>query len=78
MNLHKSPHEFKDLIEATAQHLNLRLVFVEKDYWVTCVLKNLANSEHLIADFETNPNNFLFLKRGNKEDLVIDIFCLNL
>jgi Nucleotidyl transferase AbiEii toxin, Type IV TA system len=46
MNLHKSLNEFKDLIEATAQHLNLRPVFVEKDYWVTYVLKNLANSEH--------------------------------
>lgn len=46
MNLHKSPKEFKDLIEATAQHLSLRPLFVEKDYWVTYVLKNLANSEH--------------------------------
>ena len=46
MNLHKSPKEFRDLIEATAQHLNLRPVFVEKDYWVTYVLKNLANSEY--------------------------------
>src|SRR5271170_7805584 len=46
MNLHKSPDEFKDLIEATAQHLNLRPVFVEKDYWVTYVLENLATSEH--------------------------------
>lgn len=47
MNLHKSPQEFKDLIEATAQHLNLRPVFVEKDYWVTYILKNLANSQYL-------------------------------
>lgn len=46
MNLHNSPQVFKDLIEATAQHLNLRPLFVEKDYWVTYVLKNLANSEH--------------------------------
>src|ERR1700757_913297 len=46
MNLHKSPKEFKDLTEATAQYLNLRPVFVEKDYWVTYVLKNLANSEY--------------------------------
>lgn len=46
MNLHKSPQEFKDLIEIAAQHLNLRPIFVEKDYWVTYVLKNLANSEH--------------------------------
>ena len=45
MNLHKSPKEFQDLIEAAAQYLNMRPVFIEKDYWVTYVLMNLSNSE---------------------------------
>lgn len=47
MILHKSPQEFKDAIEAAAQHLGMRPVFVEKDYWVCYVLKNLANSEYV-------------------------------
>ena len=45
MNLHESPKEFQDLIEAAAQYLNMRPVFIEKDYWVTYVLMNLSNSE---------------------------------
>jgi predicted nucleotidyltransferase component of viral defense system len=47
MKLHLIRQDFKDLVEAAAQHLNLRPVFVEKDYWVTYVLKNLANSPHV-------------------------------
>jgi predicted nucleotidyltransferase component of viral defense system len=47
MILHESPQELKDAIEATAGHLNLRPVFVEKDYWVTYVLRNLALSGYV-------------------------------
>src|ERR1700734_2155440 len=46
MKLHESKQDFIDLIEAAAQHLRLRPVFVEKDYWVTYVLKNLSQSIH--------------------------------
>jgi predicted nucleotidyltransferase component of viral defense system len=45
MILHKSPDAFRDAVEATAQSLNLRPVFVEKDYWIVYVLKQLAASE---------------------------------
>ncbi|RYY39022.1 MAG: nucleotidyl transferase AbiEii/AbiGii toxin family protein [Chitinophagaceae bacterium] len=45
MKLHESSQDFKDAIEATAQALKLRPVFVEKDYWVTYVLKNLSKSQ---------------------------------
>lgn len=44
MNLHLKD-EFKDLIEITAEHMNLDKRIVEKDYWVTYALKKLANSE---------------------------------
>lgn len=36
--------DFADAIEATAQYFNMNPVFIEKDYWVTFVLKNLSNS----------------------------------
>lgn len=45
MILHQSDDTFRDAVEATAQWLNLRPVFVEKDYWIVYVLKKLANSE---------------------------------
>lgn len=46
MNLHKNEEDFKTLVLLTSQHFGIREVFIEKDYWVTYVLKNLANSEH--------------------------------
>lgn len=45
MTLHEDKALFKEAIEATAQHFRLRPVFVEKDYWVTYVLRNLALSK---------------------------------
>jgi hypothetical protein len=42
MNLHESKSDFRDLIAATAQQMNIRDVYVEKDYWVTLLLKRLS------------------------------------
>jgi len=35
MTLHEDKDQFKDAIEATAQHFKMRPIFIEKDYWVT-------------------------------------------
>ena len=45
MRLHEDKALFKEVIEAAAQHFRLRPVFIEKDYWVTYVLRNLALSK---------------------------------
>ena len=45
MTLHQSP-EFGEILLATAQHLGLPEAFVEKDYWVTYVLRALADSPY--------------------------------
>ena len=45
MKLHEDKILFREAIEAAAQHLKLRPVFVEKDYWVTHVLRNLGLSK---------------------------------
>ncbi|MGB1204134.1 MAG: nucleotidyl transferase AbiEii/AbiGii toxin family protein [Chitinophagales bacterium] len=45
MILHLEQDIFKDAITATAQHLSIREVYIEKDYWVTWILKNLAQSD---------------------------------
>lgn len=47
MKLHEYQEDFKDLILATSQALGIREIYVEKDYWVTFALKNLANSEYV-------------------------------
>ena len=46
MTLHTDKELFKEIIDTTARDLNLPFLYVEKDYWVTYVLKNLANSEY--------------------------------
>lgn len=46
MTFHQSP-EFTDALEATAAHFKIRPVYIEKDYWVTYVLRNLSNSIHV-------------------------------
>ena len=47
MNLHQNPEVFRDAITATAEALQIRDVYVEKDYWVTLVLYRLAHSPYL-------------------------------
>lgn len=45
MILHDNEEDFKDAIQATAEKLKIRDIFVEKDYWVTFVLKELSKSD---------------------------------
>jgi len=44
MNFHQAP-EFRDAIQSAATAFGMRFVLVEKDYWVTKVLHNLAFSD---------------------------------
>lgn len=44
MTFHKSK-DFVDAIESAAAHFKMRSIFIEKDYWVTHVLKNLSSSK---------------------------------
>ncbi len=46
LKLHLKVTEFADAIQAAASHFKIREVFIEKDYWVTCVLKNLHASKY--------------------------------
>lgn len=46
LRLHEDKVSFKDAVQAAANHFRVRDVFVEKDYWVTFVLKALSESEH--------------------------------
>lgn len=46
MKLHGNTELFRQAILSTAEHFNIRDIFIEKDYWVTYVLKNLSQSKH--------------------------------
>lgn len=47
MNLHQNTKLFSDTLRAASQHLDIKLEFVEKDYWITLVLNRLANSKYV-------------------------------
>lgn len=46
MKLHEHAEIFSEVIQATADHLSIPAVYVEKDYWVTYVLKKLSRSQY--------------------------------
>jgi predicted nucleotidyltransferase component of viral defense system len=45
MKLHQESKLFYDTLRATAQHLDIKFEFVEKDYWITLVLAELSKSK---------------------------------
>lgn len=45
MNLHNNKELLQDAILATAEHLEMREIYVEKDYWVTLALHEIFNSD---------------------------------
>jgi predicted nucleotidyltransferase component of viral defense system len=47
MNLHTNRADFTALIIFAAKHFNIIPAFVEKDYWITLVLKRLAHSDNV-------------------------------
>jgi predicted nucleotidyltransferase component of viral defense system len=47
MILHKDDIIFKDLLLSASLHLSIPLSFVEKDYWITLVLRRLAKSKYV-------------------------------
>lgn len=49
MNLHENIKLFSNTLRAASQQLNIKLEFVEKDYWITLVLSHLAKSKY-VAD----------------------------
>ena len=47
MKLHHDINLFSDTLRAASQHLDIKLEFVEKDYWITLVLSRLAKSKYI-------------------------------
>jgi predicted nucleotidyltransferase component of viral defense system len=47
MNLHYDKKLFSDTLRAASQHLDIKLEFVEKDYWITLLLSRLSKSKYV-------------------------------
>lgn len=47
MRLHKDKKIMAQLLRATSERYNIKLEFVEKDYWVTYILHELSNSSYV-------------------------------
>ena len=45
--LHQDPEIFNSAVKETSDSLNIRDFFIEKDYWITLVLKRLSESEYV-------------------------------
>jgi len=46
MKLHEDKTLFTQLLNFSANTLNIRPEFVEKDYWLTCALQRMAQNEN--------------------------------
>ena len=46
MTLHLNQELFKDAIEACAQNVGMNALYVEKDYWVSYILKAISQSQY--------------------------------
>lgn len=46
MILHENKKEFAEAIQAASDYLKISPVFIEKDYWITKVLRELSQSKH--------------------------------
>ena len=46
MTLHEDKKLFHEILKATAQALHIDILYVEKDYWITRSLEQLAHSPY--------------------------------
>ena len=46
MNLQNDRKVFQNVIQLASQELNILPVFIEKDYWISIVLKRLSKSKY--------------------------------
>lgn len=44
--LHNNLEDFAAAIQVASEHLKMRSVYIEKDYWITYVLKNISQSSY--------------------------------
>ena len=50
MTLHENPELFSELITLSSDMLGMREIYIEKDYWLCMILRNLAHADPEIFD----------------------------
>lgn len=78
MTLHNNTKDFSELIQLTAVHYGISPVFIEKDYWITSILKKLAlsaNADSIVFKGGTSLSKGYRLINRFSED--IDIAMIN-
>lgn len=78
MTLHNNAKDFTELIQLTAGHFGISPDFVEKDYWITSVLKKLAlsaNTDSIVFKGGTSLSKGYRLINRFSED--VDIAMIN-
>ena len=74
MNLHENKKLFTDAVFAASEYLDIRPVYIEKDYWITRSLKLMAqNSDADKAIFKGGTSLSKAHKIGNRFSEDIDI-----
>jgi len=76
MKLHEDSATFREVIQATAGDLNIRDVYVEKDYWITFLLwrlSNLKNSKKFVFKGGTSLSKAYHLIERFSEDVDLAI-----
>lgn len=76
LKLHENKEEFRDAIQATSEKLKIRAVYVEKDYWVSLLLKRLAshaNNSDLVFKGGTSLSKAYKVVKRFSEDVDIAI-----
>lgn len=76
MNLHENKQDFRDAIQATSEKLKIRAVYVEKDYWVSLLLKRLSlhsDASELVFKGGTSLSKAYKIVRRFSEDVDIAI-----
>lgn len=73
MKLHEDKKLFRDAVRATSEFKEIREVYIEKDYWVTYVLKNIFLTQWasiLFSKVEQLCPNALTLLSGFRKTLI--------
>ena len=57
MNLHENKDTFRNAVRAASDHFGVRDEFIEKDYWLTFLLKRLSLSpiQRMLFSREVHP-----------------------
>ena len=76
MKLHENAADFESAVQITAQNLDIRELYIEKDYWLTFLLKKVALFQervHVVFKGGTSLSKAYGILRRFSEDIDLSI-----